>query len=60
MIRTRKLPGSYSDEEISKIEEDAKKLNLQPSDYVRKKLKLPLVGMGAPKGNKNATKKERT
>lgn len=54
VIRTRKLPGSYSDEEIAKVEQDAKAAGLEPRVYVRKRLRLPQVRPGAPMGNKNA------
>lgn len=51
--RTLNLPGKYNREEIDSIIRSANKLNMSPADYVRKRLKLPAVKMGAPVGNKN-------
>lgn len=49
MIRTRKLPGSYSDAEITKVETDAAAAKKKPQDHVRDRLGLVRVGMGNPK-----------
>ncbi|HEY0323647.1 MAG TPA: hypothetical protein VGC66_22020 [Pyrinomonadaceae bacterium] len=51
--RTLNLPGKYSRDEIDSVLAAAAKLNMTPTDYVRKRLKLSPVKMGAPRGNKN-------
>ena len=51
--RTLNLPGKYSRDEIDLIVEVATKSGLSPVEYVRKRLRLPPVKMGAPPGNKN-------
>lgn len=63
MKRTRKLPGSYSDAEITKVEKDAAITGEAPRVYVRRRLRLPQVAMGNPvltQGRKGArTQKDR-
>lgn len=48
-IRTRKLPGSYSDDEIAQVEADAQAMGLSPAVYVRGILGLPQVEIGRPR-----------
>lgn len=58
--RTLNLPGKYSRDELDSILDAAAKLNLTPTNYVRKRLKLLPVKMGAPRGNKNNPNGRRT
>lgn len=51
--RTLNLPGKYSREEIDLVAARAAELNLSPTEFVRKRLRLPPVKMGAPEGNRN-------
>ncbi len=46
--RMHKLPGMFSDDEIAALRLEAKKLKLNMSNYVRERLGLPPVKMGAP------------
>jgi len=55
MIRTRKIPGSYSDGEIAQIELDARKAGIDPPAYVRKRLRLPQVERGRPATKSNSS-----
>jgi hypothetical protein len=48
MKRNRKLPGSYSDEEMVQVEEQARRARLEPAVYMRVLLKLAPVQIGRP------------
>lgn len=48
MKRNRKLPGSYSDEEMMQVEEQARRARLEPAVYMRVLLKLAPVQIGRP------------
>jgi hypothetical protein len=58
--RTNNYPGKISDDELDEIRKAAEAANLSPAAYIRKRLKLPEVKMGAPAGNRNAVKSEPT
>ncbi len=52
--RTFNYPGKLSGDELEQIRQAAAAARLSPAAYVRKRLNLPEVKMGAPAGNRNA------
>lgn len=56
-IRKNNLPGKYSDEEMADIQRRATDAGLSTAAWIRNRLNQKPISMGAPKENKNASKK---